>query len=1027
MADSAGDSDSSGFDPSDYDPPVHVLSEPSAFVSHTHAAPAQSQPQPSSPAGEASSSDDDGDGSAPRTGCSDWSQLNVTSRGRYSRDTASKRSTHADQGRVCWQKVQSSALAGACDPQCPLGCQDRFGRNELFLCVEYSYGKIAWISEADLKVSHRKADLTYGALVEHESERGCWTASKKSKATGDAWAGLFDTFVIFDVSGNPMEVFSVAGHQACANFTRQAYGIPLGTWLQGMANAKKQPGGAGITRALTSAGQSFQHVDQIGHVTSTSEAEAWWVDLISEWDFLPNESPPVIKHPSYVGEVLYASVYVAEMELYSAVPPLKQRDGKAPGTWFRAREEAVKLLSLKHFGLKPGATTSEPRLSFRLVERANHSNFAECNVCRANRVEKEENIRERRPRSARDATAAKQVAHMHEVHAERSITTDWVREANRSGTALAELDDKLGSHWNFLPMPPGQRFSKTSASKFQYRQCVMANLFPGYGCFYSLVPPFLVTGNNFGCTAFCISLCQLIRSGKLSSSVTTITRQTDGGSDIDGKTTHAMHYVLVREGACDRLLWGKLRAGHSHNYADCTFAQAKTVFYPRDGVGPGCASPMQYHSALVDKLKTLPGGLEIMWQLANFDFDKFAESFLAREEFTHMQGERLWCYEYAPELEGLYVRCTFKTKLTDQATSLKAEWKPHLPPNAAGWHTTDPAGLVFVKQDGRGKYLQPNFDDPGLDKWVAAEAPAGGEEGAGTDSKCWQREKVFKDIRETAKAENFTAAEKEEWEALFGFHDLYRSPESLPMAPHTLTTATTGRSIELHGMPISWAEMWATLRRVPRPHLASSSTAARPAPTASDAPSTSSAPVEKPLALANSVTGSNHPKRARDKDAETYNMQLEVSQLPRSLSNVALRKLYFVALPDFEGEMSVGVGRPCKQIATGDGAKFEVEWLARRGWSNDPTDAGFAWASSPMFDVCKDGHHVAKNTHPVCDFLPIEVELTGKSNHREDLSLGNALQRFCVTAKCVGRLREFCTRSRPALIKPDQPKRARDK
>ena len=302
-----------------------------------------------------------------------------------------------------------------------------------------------------------------------------------------------------------------------------------------------------------------------------------------------------------------------------------------------------------------------------------------------------------------------------------------------------------------------------------------------------------------------------------------------------------------------------------------------------------------------------------------------------------------------------------------------------------------------------------------------------GEERAGTDSKCWQREKVFKDIRETAKAEKFTAAQKEEWEVLFSFHNLYRSPESLPMAPHTLTTATTGRSIELHGMPISWAEMWATLRRLHRPHLASSSTAAHPAPAASDAPSTSSAPVEKPLALANSVTGVNHPKRTRDKDAETYSMQVEISHLPHSLSNVELRKLYFVALSDFEGEMSVGIGRPCKQTGADDGAMFEVEWLARRGWSNDPTDSGFAWASSPMFDVCKDGHHVAKNTHPVCDFLPIDVELTGKSNHREDLSLGNALQRFCVTAKCVGRLREFCTRSRPALIKPEQPKRARDK
>ena len=93
---------------------------------------------------------------------------------------------------------------------------------------------------------------------------------------------------------------------------------------------------------------------------------------------------------------------------------------------------------------------------------------------------------------------------------------------------------------------------------------------------------------------------------------------------------------------------------------------------------------MEYHAHLVDGLKKLPGGLEIMWQLANFDFDKFTDSFINRADFTHMQAERLWCYEYAPDLEDLYVRCTFKSKLTDVATDTKAEWRPHLRPNDSG-------------------------------------------------------------------------------------------------------------------------------------------------------------------------------------------------------------------------------------------------------------------------------------------------------------------------------------------------------
>lgn len=219
----------------------------------------------------------------------------------------------------------------------------------------------------------------------------------------------------------------------------------------------------------------------------------------------------------------------------------------------------LKLLSLEEFGLKEGSTTAEPRLQFRLVARANHSNFPECTECRNNRKEKEQNIASRAPRERRDATNAKQVAHVRECSDERAVTSAWVREAGRSANQVAELDDKLGSEWNFLPQPPNMRFGKETSSRWRYKQTVMANLYPGFGNFYSLVPPFLRTGNNFGCTAFVASLYRLISSGRLPKSVTTGFRQTDGGSDADGKTSHGLHYVLVREGTFDRLLWGRLR------------------------------------------------------------------------------------------------------------------------------------------------------------------------------------------------------------------------------------------------------------------------------------------------------------------------------------------------------------------------------------------------------------------------------------------------------------------------------------
>lgn len=45
---------------------------------------------------------------------------------------------------------------------------------------------------------------------------------------------------------------------------------------------------------------------------------------------------------------------------------------------------------------------------------------------------------------------------------------------------------------------------------------------------------------------------------------------------------------------------------------------------------------------------------------------------------------------------------------------------------------------------------------------------------------------------------------------------------------------------------------------------------------------------------------------------------------------------------------------------------YVAEWLQRRGWSNDPTETGFYWGKSPMFDAFKDGWKVATNEHELC-------------------------------------------------------------
>eukprot|EP00965_Chrysotila_dentata_P096784 3198746-Pleurochrysis_carterae.AAC.1 len=60
--------------------------------------------------------------------------------------------------------------------------------------------------------------------------------------------------------------------------------------------------------------------------------------------------------------------------------------------------------------------------------------------------------------------------------------------------------------------------------------------------------------------------------------------------------------------------------------------------------------------------------------------------------------------------------------------------------------------------------------------------------------------------------------------------------------------------------------------------------------------------------------------------------------MPLSAPEIVTGELYLIAIPEFEGELRVGLGR----AEAVDGTEAEaggrrVSWLSRRGWSNDPT------------------------------------------------------------------------------------------
>ena len=103
------------------------------------------------------------------------------------------------------------------------------------------------------------------------------------------------------------------------------------------------------------------------------------------------------------------------------------------------------------------------------------------------------------------------------------------------------------------------------AGRYQYRWALQGNFFPGEVLRFSLVPPCLTTGANFGCSAFLGALYRMEVCGKLGREVI---RLTDSGPDNDAKETHALHWQLIHDGVLQRLTWLSLPPKHSHNLAD---------------------------------------------------------------------------------------------------------------------------------------------------------------------------------------------------------------------------------------------------------------------------------------------------------------------------------------------------------------------------------------------------------------------------------------------------------------------------
>eukprot|EP00965_Chrysotila_dentata_P117490 3882786-Pleurochrysis_carterae.AAC.1 len=484
---------------------------------------------------------------------------------------------------------------------------------------------------------------------------------------------------------------------------------------------------------------------------------------------------------------------------------------------------------------------------------------------------------------------------------------------------------------------------------------------------------------------------------------------------------------------------------------DRTFSIVKAVFYPKRGVGPGCNSPMEFCAKIADGLKEMNGGMEMLWQLANFDFHDWLDGCVS-SAFKNYGKERFWRYMWDPVMvdpddPDNHVRVIYKTNLTDRATNTQAEFKP-LRPAAPGatQKATDPLGIKFM-------LTVPSLDkDPGVEAWKKAGGAAAKEDDGGAESDNWNREKVEKDIKDYGAVHGFTVEQEyfshtratfkcpliAEWRALFAFHAEHPTADSLPPMPIALnvSTATEARSMNLTGMPISWSQLWSKLAgRFPRPHHNRVEASAGSALTTSGSGADSLARSERmvaqngevagtepelPLELINNVTGINYSAGARQVARSQVRLRDSIAEMPLSAPTVEAGQLYFVAISEFEGEMRVGIGRKELEPGVEDGRAM-VAWLQRSGWSNDPARRGFKWSGTPKLVVARRGLRqrgaAMRNTEPLSQFPPLSVTLSGNSSYYPDLPLSDSQQSLRLTKQSVDALREFCRQKRPELLR----------
>ena len=933
--------------------------------------------------------------------------------GSYSRDTSSGRGLRRSHAEYAWrhrEAAETFTLGRACNERCP------FKRQCGMFITPHTY------------LSAHERMYGPSATRELDGDEGPWKyACQWSEAqTMAARRNLMSQSFISPSGSAPTG--KLVGHffvegtgPVCEMEFRKAYDLLReSVWKSLSAAARK--GNVGSDALVVAEGLGSDNVDGALESYARESAVEWWKAWLMLEDQMPNE--PVIVHRVVIWGEVYDKEYLADMVWWMTSGKSLSRQ-----RWTSLRSDALVSLSFDWYGAD-SRDPAKPATLLRLLERARKSNFGMCTKC----FDAKQKWFEYRTTPATRKLLPSEVQafkkqlnqHIREVKREREKANTLMRDCGYSVQRNAQFDDKCGSNYLNLPVFNAYREPPEWAGRWRYRCGLQGNLYPGDLLRFSLVPPHLRTGSNFGSTAWLAGVSRMHDLGKLG---TEAVRQTDSGPDNIAQETHALNISLISRGIFNKITWIRLMPKHSHNLSDRMNSLLKEVIEPKRGThSQGCMAPWDMEEKLNKAMKSQSGLVEFGWHMANYDFKEFFKGCISKE-LTGTSAARWFIYENDPTLTDHFCcRVTYREDLLDAPpNSREPEFKPaKLLPN--GTYVTDPSGEKIMTKlpdfskppplehflfNEKSQILEGKTEKNNVEGKGKGKGGGGAKGGKARKSKQhWGKTKVFGDIE--VLAPSFSDAQRSQWEVLSEFHSKYDTADKLPKLPLTLTAADNSQWV-LKGQPFDWSETWSKLswrcHRAQRPadwsvdRLANDPAAlllhdraAAPAVAPAVAPAGGQLIAARPVAEMNVVTGLTNPRAARKvalRDTACENM---VEKLLPHLEAVKKGQLVFVKLkPDVvEGALMVAVGR-AKADAGGEGGSdcVKMAWFTRNQWACSEGKRRWEWATTPFFKALP---HTSDTKELMSDILPIAPELTSASEPNKPR----------LTSACVRMLLALC-------------------